>query len=193
MFSESISENIPQYATNVIISFDGTRIKATYDPLPRSDWRVEFRYKLYSEPESAYINMSVNTNENTATSGGVPQNQLYNVQYRTVTSSGRATDWLNPPVEIYTAILTISGTPVTPAQVGVAYAGFDIDASGGEPPYLFVDLYERLPPGLSVNNSTGVVSGMPTTAGTYANILIRGQDINGAFAILPAFTITVSP
>lgn len=192
VFAESTSDNIPEYPTNVVITFDGA-IRASFDPLPRSDWRVEFQYKPDADPDTSYTGMYVNTQANTAASGGLPQNQLFNVQYRTVTSAGRATDWLTPPVDIFTSILTISGTPVTSGKVGVVYAGFDVDASGGTTPYLFVDLYGRLPPGLSINTSTGVVSGTPTTAGTYANVLIRAQDINGAFAVLPAFTITVIP
>ncbi len=52
------------------------------------------------------------------------------------------------------------------AQVSVSYNS-SLVASGGTPPYTFSIVNGTLPPGLSLNDSTGAVSGMPTTAGTY--------------------------
>jgi len=53
-----------------------------------------------------------------------------------------------------------------------------------------------LPPGLSINSSTGVISGKPSTPGTFA-VTVKAQDTTGASAsaafewrILPSVTIT---
>ena len=68
--------------------------------------------------------------------------------------------------------VTINGVPITKPTiacnagagvVGVAYSG-SCSASGGTPPYTWSAT--GLPPGLSMNLS-GVISGIPTTAGTY--------------------------
>lgn len=50
-------------------------------------------------------------------------------------------------------------------------------ASGGAAPYTWSVLYGSLPPGLSLDPATGVISGIPTTAGNYL-FSIRTQDAN---------------
>lgn len=87
--------------------------------------------------------------------------------------------------------LAVSGTPVTTATVGVAYAGFTVAASGGAGTYTYSLASGTLPPGLALNASTGAVSGTPTLAGAYPTT-IRATDIAGNHVDLPPFTITVS-
>ena len=183
----------PVLPTGVTISYDGVKFNIAFNPLPREDHRYRFQYKLATESDDKYLDCITKMSENIATSGGVVQLKNYNIRYRTETSSGVVTDWISPVVTIYTSLLTVSGTPITTGKVGVAYAGFTVSASGGEAPYLFLDMYSKLPPGIVINSSTGVVSGTPTTAGTYSGIIIRVQDINGAFNYLTTFTITVAP
>lgn len=50
--------------------------------------------------------------------------------------------------------------------VGQAYSG-QINATGDSPPYVFALVSGTLPPGLTLNTATGVISGIPTTAGTF--------------------------
>ena len=89
--------------------------------------------------------------------------------------------------------VTISGSPVTSAQVAVAYPGFSAVAGGGVSPYTYSLPATALPAGLSLNTSTGAVSGTPTGSGTTSGIVIRATDSASNHADLPAFAIAVAP
>ena len=88
--------------------------------------------------------------------------------------------------------VSISGTPVTSATEDVAYVGFTVSAANGAPPYTFSVSSGALPPGITLDPSSGVVSGAPTTVGAYAGIVIRATDAGGDHANLAPFTITVA-
>ena len=61
-------------------------------------------------------------------------------------------------------LLTITTTGLTAGKVGVPYS-FSLIANGGITPYTWSINFGTLPPGLSLNPLTGVISGVPTTAG----------------------------
>lgn len=86
--------------------------------------------------------------------------------------------------------LSISGTPTTTAQIGTAYS-FSPTASGGSGTKTFSLQSGTLPAGLSLNTSTGAITGTPTTAGTATNLVVRVTDTSG-FADLAAFSLAVS-
>lgn len=87
--------------------------------------------------------------------------------------------------------LSISGTPILTATEDIAYTGFTATASGGTLPYTY-SLVGIWPTGITVNSSSGAVSGTPTTPGTYASLSVRVTDGVAATADLTTFTITVS-
>ena len=79
-----------------------------------------------------------------------------------------------------------AGQNLGTGTVGVAYSA-TISATGGTRPYTFAVTSGALPGGLSLNGSTGVISGTPTTMGTFS-FTITVTDANGltgaqAFAI----------
>ena len=84
---------------------------------------------------------------------------------------------------------TISGTPATSAAVGSAYA-FAPSASDPDGDTLGYAI-QNLPSWASFESSTGRLSGTPTAAGTFSNIVITVSD-DSLTASLPAFAITVS-
>jgi Putative Ig domain len=94
-------------------------------------------------------------------------------------------------IDAASLVLGISGTPVTTATKGVAYAGFTVTASGGTPAYTYSIASGALPSGITLNASSGAVSGTPTIYGSYPGIVIRVTDAASATANLASFTITV--
>ncbi len=86
--------------------------------------------------------------------------------------------------------LTISGTPVTTGTEGTAYAGFTATASGGVKPYAYAAV-GTWPAGITVNATTGAVSGTPSASGTFDDLSVKATDDIGTTAELDAFTLTV--
>jgi len=72
----------------------------------------------------------------------------------------------------------ILSPPALPfAATGMPYAQL-MTASGGTPPYTFSVLSGALPPGLALNPATGLVSGTPTSGGTF-HLTLAATDANG--------------
>lgn len=98
--------------------------------------------------------------------------------------------------------LEISGTPVTTGieyevaagGASSSYAGFTVTATGGVPPYAYSVASGSLPAGITLNPSTGVVSGTPAlnSEGVYAGIVIRVTDDAENTADLASFSITIA-
>jgi len=86
---------------------------------------------------------------------------------------------------------SITGTPVTTATENSAYDGFTVAASGGSTPYTYA-LVGTWPAGITVNSSTGAVSGTPTEAGTFEDLSVKVTDDDGETAQLDTFTLTVA-
>jgi len=87
--------------------------------------------------------------------------------------------------------LTILGEPATTGQVDVAYS-FTPVISGGTEPYVVTLAAGTLPDGLSLNASTGAITGTCTTEQTKSGIIIRVTDAEGRVSDLDAFDITVA-
>lgn len=85
--------------------------------------------------------------------------------------------------------LAASATPTT-GEVGVAYAGLTLTGSKGLKPYTFIS--DPLPDGITLDASTGVVSGTPTQAGSYS-MKFGVRDSYRRVTFLPAFTLVVEP
>lgn len=49
-----------------------------------------------------------------------------------------------------------------------------------------------LPTGVSINTTTGVISGVPRERGVFSGLRVRATDPSGAFALSSAFTLTVT-
>lgn len=106
----------------------------------------------------------------------------------TVTDAMGAVATQSYTVVIHPALVATWPDAVPNVQVGVS-STTTLTATAGAAPYVWTST--GLPPGLSLNPSSGVLSGTPTAAGTYA-VVITVTDALGA-ASTKSFTITVNP
>ncbi len=97
---------------------------------------------------------------------------------------------VNPALSITTPATLPAASPLVSYTVTLA-------ATGGVPPYTWTMTGGNLPPGLAFS-SAGIISGIPTTAGTFtftaqvSDSFIPTQTTNRTFAIVVATTLTVS-
>ena len=93
------------------------------------------------------------------------------------------------------------GTPVAFSgsvsnQTGTEGVAFSLNLSsyfsGSETPFAYSVQSGTLPAGLSLNTSTGVISGTPTTAGVSSGIVIRATDATPDTADTNSFSITIN-
>jgi len=88
--------------------------------------------------------------------------------------------------------LVISASSLPSASIGVPYSQ-PLSASGGLAPYTW-SIASGAVPGLSIDPSTGVLSGPPTTAGTYSlKIQVTDAASNPQHSASRTFSFTVSP
>ena len=100
-------------------------------------------------------------------------------------------------VQTYTVLISPSGCPtitlapptLPDGAVGTAYAQ-TITASGGAPPYTFSVIAGALPDGLTLTPSTGEITGVPTTQGTF-NFTIAAVDAALCFGS-QSYTVTIT-
>jgi len=99
--------------------------------------------------------------------------------------------------------LVTSGTPTpiefsgtVPAQNATVGVPFSLDLStyfsGTETPFSYALQSGTLPDGLSLNASTGVISGTPTTPETQSGLAVRGTDQDANTDDTNSFSITVA-
>jgi large repetitive protein len=87
------------------------------------------------------------------------------------------------------AVVFVVDAVLPPGVIGTAYSQ-TLTGEGGSGPYTFAVTSGALPGGLSLNSSTGVISGTPTTAATFSFTVTATDSLSVAGA--QAFTIVVS-
>ncbi|QUP55242.1 autotransporter domain-containing protein [Ralstonia syzygii] len=109
----------------------------------------------------------------------------------TDSSTGTGPYTISATYTLTTSAPTISLSPTTlsGATVGAAYSQ-SVTASGGAAPYSYAVVSGALPAGLSLNASTGALTGTPTAAGTFS-VTVRGTDAN-AYSGTRSYSLTVA-
>ena len=101
------------------------------------------------------------------------------------TAGGSATQ---PATVVIAAVPSLANTPPPAAQAAVAYSDA-LAVTGGTGPFTWGVSGGSLPPGLTINASTGLLSGTPATAGLYS-FTVRVTDSFG-LAATQSLNVTV--
>ena len=98
-------------------------------------------------------------------------------------------------LRVLPAKLVLSCNLSSLAEVGIAYSE-GCTANGGVPPYTFSTGSTFLPDGLNQDTTTGAITGVPTTAGTYSfsiQVTDSGPPVQTATYNVPSFTVINPP
>ncbi|SDA92623.1 putative Ig domain-containing protein [Mesorhizobium qingshengii] len=90
--------------------------------------------------------------------------------------------------------IVVNPATVPGGTVGLAYSGATMTGSGGTGPYTFTISAGSLPAGLTLNGTTGALSGTPTAGGT-VNFTVQATDSStapGPFSGTRAYTLTIA-
>jgi len=87
--------------------------------------------------------------------------------------------------------LTITTNTLPDGAIGVAYRG-SLCCSGGVEPYMGSVVAGKLPPGLSLDSTTGIVSGTPTERGTFAFTVRTTDSLHAPQTATATVSITVN-
>ena len=94
-------------------------------------------------------------------------------------------------LDVTVAPLTVSTTAMAATTVGTSTSRF-IAAVGGVKPYTWTLASGTLPPGLTLNASTGYLTGMPTTTGSFSFIVKVTDSQTTAITVTKSFILDVT-
>lgn len=149
----------------------------------------------YSFSETGSLPTGLTINSTTGVISGTPSvNGSFPIIQVVATDSLSATANCGASFTLVIATtLTCSYTPVTTGTQGAAYTGATPSASGGTTTYSFSET-GSLPTGLTINSTTGIISGTPSVNGSFLGIQVVVTDANSFTANCGSpFTLTISP
>ena len=100
---------------------------------------------------------------------------------------------INPEPQQCQPLSITSPANMPDAMVNQAYS-YQIQTSGGQAPITFTMVSGSMPQGLTLNNSTGAVTGTPTKFGTYTfTVKVTDSCPSGAQTVQKTFSLTINP
>jgi hypothetical protein len=157
----------------VTLSITGAALAFAPTPLPPAFKGVPYTQQLSATGGAppytwtlAALSDSLTINSSTGVLSGTPAATGQYTLNVTVTDSANTSITRGLTLNVLSP-LTVTTTALANASVGVAYSQ-TLAATGGQTPYTWSIPAASLPPGLTLNASTGAITGTPTAAGTYA-------------------------
>lgn len=133
---------------------------------------------------STLLSAASPTSLNTGFTGTVAPGASAASVFRLTVTDGPTSDTLDVTITITNTYVvpSLTGTPETEAMYGRAYSsGYTV--TGGKAPFTWTVVSGTLPTGITLNSSTGLLSGTPTsTSYTNRTLTIRATDAEGSQA-----------
>lgn len=184
-------ETAPKLASAGIILPSGivgseyrAKLSATTTLAMPYEWNIPFGYGNFPT--------GLNLNRETGVISGIPTKEgVWNFTAKIIAQNGK-TETRDFSIEIKPA-LVIKTEDLPLGLIGAFYKALLAAGGGGIPPYTWSipNEYGALPPGLSIEPKTGVISGTPSKEGVW-NFAIKIADLAGFFAVKD-FSIQVEP
>jgi Putative Ig domain len=145
-----------------------SNLDVSVDNFTNSDWenKSAAHYSLAPGETAFVVLQSVGTRQQLAQLD--PTEVVLGVQPQAVNTQDVYNGVTEPPVEVSAAVILTTALPN--GLAGLPYPTTTLQAYGGTTPYTW-SAGATLPPGLTLNSQTGVISGTPTTAGTYTVVI----------------------
>jgi Putative Ig domain len=161
-------------------------------PVTASGGATPYTYSIASGSLPNGLSLNSSTGAITGTPSSSAIDESFSIQV--VDSSVPAQTATSSTLSMIVNMVVTTTSPLSSGAVGVAYDQ-TINAEGGQPPYTFaVDAGGNpLPGGLSLNTSTGAITGTPTTAATTNNIIVDVADsATTPQTAQPVYSITIN-
>jgi len=141
----------------------------------------------YTWTATAGLPPGLTLNPNGNITGTPTASGSYTVSVRVTDSqSGAATRSFSLTI---TGLTITTASPLSPGTASLPYS-LTLSATGGTPPYTWA-ASPGIPPGLTINPSTGVIAGTPSTAGSFS-FTVQVTDSKGQ-AATQNYTLTINP
>lgn len=165
----------------------GTKSVAYNQTLTATGGSGSYTFSLASGTLPAGLSLNTATGAITGTPTG---NGISNFTIKAIDSNG------DTGTRAYALSIGTNSLTVNPASLPAAIAGSPynqtVTATGGVGPYTYAIIAGSLPPGLTFNTSTGLISGIPTGQGTFS-VTIQATDVNGDIGSRAYATFQVRP
>ncbi len=130
-------------------------------------------------------------NPSTGVLSGTPtQKGSFPIVVRATDSHGCAGDGPTYPLNIGCQVISVTNPATNTGTVNVAFSQ-TFTSGNAIAPVVFSLNSGTLPAGITLNGSTGVLSGTPTQTGSFP-ITVKATDANGCFGIGTTYTLTIS-